>query len=198
MTAPWGATKLSAALRWAERGWKVFPLVPGTKVPYGGTRGHLDATSDLAEIARLWGLHPEANIGGCTEDRVVIDADLYKDGAQESLQQLGQELGPLPETLTHQTGRGGLQYVFGQNGNPIEGRANIRPGVDTRANGNYIALPPSILDDGGGYPLIDGGLYQVAIDAEPAVIPERWESYLAAPGRGQRRPADPGGSPPRG
>lgn len=73
---------VDAALPLIERGWKVFPLAPGTKVPAisrkAGGQGVLDASRDRAQI-ETWGRRwPRSNIGlACGRDSgfTVIDID---------------------------------------------------------------------------------------------------------------------------
>src|SRR5947209_16879997 len=75
---PPDSTLLKAALRYAARGWAVFPLAPGTKVPLKGSNGVKDATKNTDQIRSWWTKNPDANIGGCT----VLDVDT-KDGLAE-------------------------------------------------------------------------------------------------------------------
>jgi hypothetical protein len=86
---------LAAALAYAERGWHVFPLRPGSKQPalHGGDRcprtglcrdGHLGweqrATTDPARIHTCWTHGPAWNLAiACgPSDLVVIDLDAPK------------------------------------------------------------------------------------------------------------------------
>jgi len=159
------------ALGWVDSGWQVIELRPGRKDP-ATAHGLLDATTDPAQIER-W--HPHANIGGVTAGKVVVDADLYKPGAPEALAELEAEYGPLPETRTHRTGRGGNHRIYLQRGTPIRNRTGLATGVDIRADGGYIVLPPSALADGGPH---GDGLYTVEHDVDPVPIPEAWERLL--------------------
>jgi len=70
---------LSAALEYADRGLKVFPIWPETKIPITAN-GHLDATTDSDQIIQWWTAHPTANIGMNLADSglVAIDVDAYK------------------------------------------------------------------------------------------------------------------------
>ena len=58
---------LDDALAYAARGWPVFPLRPGEKVPLiakaAGGNGVHDATTDPDQIRAWWTKHPTANIG---------------------------------------------------------------------------------------------------------------------------------------
>ena len=71
-------TKLEYALSYAKRGWHVFPLAPGTKVPLKGSRGLYDATIDESQITKWWTENPDYNIGirtGKISNLTVIDFD---------------------------------------------------------------------------------------------------------------------------
>src|SRR5215212_1044222 len=67
---------VSAALFYAQIGLHVFPLVAAMKIPYPGTHGFEDATTDQEQIAAWWQRWPEANIGIATGHLIdVIDID---------------------------------------------------------------------------------------------------------------------------
>ena len=78
-----------AAIAYASRwGWRVLPLHAGAKEPHGRSvpRGHLDASSDLASIARWWSAAPRANVGvACAASGlIVVDVD-PRNGGDETL-----------------------------------------------------------------------------------------------------------------
>jgi hypothetical protein len=56
------STLLKAALRYAQKGWPVFPLKPRQKTPFT-EHGLKDASTDKAQIRKWWASCPEANIG---------------------------------------------------------------------------------------------------------------------------------------
>lgn len=63
-----------------RRGWKVFLLAPGTRLPLAGTHGPLDATDDLDVIRKLAKKHPDANLAvatGVVSDLTVVDIDRH-------------------------------------------------------------------------------------------------------------------------
>ena len=89
-----------AALTYAQNGWPVFPL--HGKMPYAGSHGSKDATTDQERLYALWTLHPTANIGlatGETSGVIVLDID-PRNGGYFSLKQLQQRYGDLPQTRT--------------------------------------------------------------------------------------------------
>ena len=68
------------ALAYAARGWPVFPLKPGQKVPLiakrDGGSGVYDATIDPEQIKAWWTRTPDANIGlACGSYFWVLDVD---------------------------------------------------------------------------------------------------------------------------
>jgi hypothetical protein len=134
--------------------WSVFPLVPGQKVPQGGTHGLRDATTDEERIREWWSASPNANIGGRTGDSYwVLDVDPRHEG-DRSMVALTGRYGPLPSTLRQQTGGGGDQYFFQPPGAakiPTRAPATDYKGIDTRGEGGYVVLPPSVHPSGGIY-----------------------------------------------
>lgn len=137
---------MSAALKYAKRDIPVFPLRPGGKKPLT-PRGFKDATTDPEQIRRWWKRWPEANIGIPTGERSglwALDRDAYKPGAM-SREALEREHGPIPQTTTVGTGRGGFQYLFRYPaGSGIRNSAGeLGPGLDVRGEGGYIVAPPS-------------------------------------------------------
>lgn len=79
-------TFLEAALGYARRGIRVFPLVPNRKIPLipksRGGNGLLDATTDVGQIQAWWTACPDANIGiatGVGSGVAVLDLDVKPD-----------------------------------------------------------------------------------------------------------------------
>jgi len=137
-----------AALYYASHGWPVFPLAG--KIPYEGMHGHRDATTDRAALQALWSEHPKANIGLATgkgSGVLVVDMDVPK--GYFGLKELQERYGRLPPTRTVHTASGGLHYYFHypQDSNTYPNTVGLtdRIGVDIRAEGGYVVLPPSKL-----------------------------------------------------
>jgi len=160
---------LDAALAYAELGYAVFPCAPGGKVPLT-TRGFLDATTDPTKIEAWWRRHPRANIGMPTQGMLAVDADVV-DGepnpwlSDEPEKQL--DLAVAPMSITP---RGGQHHLFcrppGKAWRCTEGK--LAPKVDTRTDGGYIVVPPSIREDGRAYrwqPTLE-------LDVPPEQLPE--------------------------
>ena len=136
-----------SALAYAARGWHVFPLQVGSKIPRAGSKGHLDATRDVQVIQRWWQENPDYNIGiACGEISgiTVIDVD-GAEGIASSKTVRG-----VPQTFTIKTPRGfHLYFKF----NPaFSTGAGFLPGIDVRSgtvegnNGGYVVAPPSVSD----------------------------------------------------
>ncbi len=131
------------ALRYANLGYPVFPCAPGGKVP-ATTHGFLDATTDAAQIEAWWTKHPDANVAMPTAGLLVIDVD----GAEnpwpgDSVKARDLSCGPVSLTP-----RGGRHHIFRQPAGKAWGNTagRLAPKVDTRANGGYIVVPPSVVD----------------------------------------------------
>lgn len=151
---------LDEALRYAQRGWPVFPLLG--KVPV--TRhGFHDATTDAGEIVAMFA-GTDLNVGISTGAAGLLVVDLDSDDAVDWWQRQG----PVP-TLIATTGRGQHWYYAGT-GPSSAGR--IAPGVDTRGAGGYVVAPPSI------HPTT-GGRYEWAHEAEVADLPEGLRALLS-------------------
>jgi hypothetical protein len=140
-----------AAVRLADFGFYVFPVVPKGKVP-GTTHGLNDATRDIERITSFWSQKPHYNIGircGVESQLVVLDVDVdeaKEDNGSESLRLLEATRGKLPPTASVVTPRGGQHYYFRH---PDQGEIRNAtgypgPGLDVRGCGGYVLAPPSI------------------------------------------------------
>lgn len=187
---PMSATStLRYALAAAARGWHVFPLIPGNKVPLPGMSWKQLATTDPVVIDRIWRRHPY-NIGiACgPSNLVVIDLDLpkpgehpptpwnapgVKDGA-DAFALLCEHAGqPVPyETFQVRTRRGGLHLYFTAPDSPPLGNTSGASSnglgwkIDTRAAGGFVVGPGSFVDQPDGT-----GSYQVLHAAQVAPLP---------------------------
>ncbi len=137
---------LDAALAFLEKDFRVFPL--NGKLPVT-LHGFKDATQTQAGVREFWTKYPNANIGICTQNFVVLDFDV-KSGGAESKIKLEVEYGELPKTRVHRTGSGGQHWIYSNpTGQDVRNTTKFAgyPGVDIRANGGYICVPPSIHPD---------------------------------------------------
>jgi hypothetical protein len=104
-------------------------------------KAYQDAPPTAQDVRQWWAQWPEANLGlvtGASGQVVVVDVD-----GHDAMTALGQH-GVLPETLTALSGRpGGRHYYFQHPGGYVATRAAVLPGVDVRADGGLVVLPPS-------------------------------------------------------
>lgn len=189
---------LTTALRYAERGWHVFPVhsavggkcscgrVCGRPAKHPRTHnGWKDATTDRERIRRWWTDWPDANIGvACGPSRIlVIDVD-PRNGGDDSLADLEVAHGPLPKTLTACTGGGGWHYYYDVSGMDakLPGRV-LAQGIELQASGQYVLAPPSTHMSGKTYGWDEG-------QADSPEFPPSWLTddsrrrarYMEAPG----------------
>lgn len=154
-----------AALAYARRGWRVFPLFePSTKGCSCGKadcdraakhprtkHGLKDATTDEKQILDWWSKWPSANVGIATgQGLLVIDIDVAA-GGTESMARLVEEHGRLPPTPVVQTGGGGWHYLLRAEDGLRNSQGKLGRGVDVRADGGYVVAAPSLHASGATY-----------------------------------------------
>ncbi len=156
-----GLNLAQAAQQFARLGWAVFPVEPGGKRPLT-PHGCRDATTDPYAIATWWTRWPNANIGlacGAVSGLDALDLDRKGDvNGFSALAELEAEFASLPLTVTSVTPSGGKHYLFRNPGLKLPNRVGLRRdvngiskiyrGLDFRADGGYIVLPPSARPDG--------------------------------------------------
>ncbi len=164
---------VDAALEYIKQGFKVFP-VKLDKTPYT-VHGLKDATETQAGVKEYWNKWPDAGIGMPTDLFIVLDFDA-KGGGAESLKKIEDDHGKLPETRVHRTGGGGLHFIYrNPNGSDIRNtvEAGGYKGLDIRANGGYIVMPPSLHSSGKRYlllkdlPIADAPLWVTRLTGKP-------------------------------
>lgn len=156
------------ALQWAARGFRVFPLLPGTKDPRPGHSWLDTATNDLAEVEALWSM-ADWNIGVATDGLIVVDIDVKngKDGTASYL-----ELDLPWDTLIVRTPTGGRHaYFSGPDRQNSAGR--LGSGLDVRGFHGYVVGPGSHIPE--------TGWYEVEVDLPVAVAPDRLVDLLDLP-----------------
>lgn len=166
---------LEAALGYAARGWRVFPLhgiVNGSctcgdlECGSGGKhplvrRGLYEATTDTHQISEWWRRWRSANIGvatGAESGIAVVDIDL-----PTGLRSLGRVIDAgISATLTGLTGGGGLHLIYrcsdeslGNSAGRLPGLEGELPSIDLRGNGGYVVAPPSVHRSGHLYGWLD-------------------------------------------
>lgn len=160
------------ALAYAARGWFVVPVhevVDGRctcqrrwcrnvgKHPIArlAPNGSKDASRWDIQVGHWWDLKPNANIGIVTgpSGLVVLDVD-PRNGGDESLDRLVDQIGGLPQTLTAATGGGGHHYVFADP-DRVAHKHVLAPGLDVIAGNCYILAAPSTHWSGERYRWLD-------------------------------------------
>ena len=151
------ADVMAAALRYARRGWFVFPTKAGGKNPHksaqysNGRNWGMTVSED--EIRRDWTTFPDAGVAlptGRDSGFFVIDVDSPEGHAHDGVANFAaaqQQHGILPTTLTAKTPTGGTHYYFKY---PAEGEVRcitdgswIR-GVDVKGRGGYVLAAPTV------------------------------------------------------
>src|SRR5262244_3842378 len=133
-----------AASDYANAGLAVFPV--RGKIPFKGTHGVFDASTDPKRVDEMWAQHPGANIAmacGAVSRVIVVDDD--SDEARAELADLEAKHGRLPFTGTSKTRRGHHRFFSIPNGVtvPHKGKKSDSP-LEIISDGHYVVLPPSI------------------------------------------------------
>lgn len=193
-------TPLAAALEYAARGWRVFPVHSirrqGTQCTCGRRdcgspgkhprteNGLKDATLDERTIRSWWQRWPDAGVAIATGNGlVVIDVDPPK-GGDDSLVDARRALGEIPDTVEVLTGGGGRHlYLRAPEGVSVRSSAGqLGPGLDVRADGGYVVAPPSLHVTGKRYSWEASGDPE---DVDVAPVPAGWLARLTAAPRGR-------------
>lgn len=169
------------ALRYAEMGLYVFPLLPHKKSPATKT-GYKAATVSKSEIEKWWTEMPDCNIGIATGASygglIVVDLDNHEGtgiSGYESLKEWQRENGELPDTWTSITGSGGYHFIY-KDAATHKCRTGLYEGVDIRSEGGYIVAPPSLHPNGRRYEWEQG-----PDDCEIAQADGRVKHFLLGP-----------------
>lgn len=159
------------ALKWAARGFRVFPLMPGTKDQPRDMRWYDSATSDPAKVVELFSGAPNWNIAVDCSGQIVVDVD-NKNGKDGSRALLDLDL-PFEalQTLAVRTPSGGFHYYF--TGPKVANSAGkLGRGLDVRGYHGYVVAPGSQTSQ---------GIYQVYQDAPTLEAPEALVSKCSEP-----------------
>lgn len=158
---------LSAALRYADLGFSVIPVVKGDKKPQIEWKEFQNRKATKEEITQWWGKWPDANVGivtGAISGFDVIDFDRYKPNFNADIETQYFEASYTP---TATSPRGG-SHLYIKHDPELPGKADVFPGIDIRSEGNFIVAPPSQNGNGKPYVWLDGmGLGEIEIEAVP-------------------------------
>ncbi len=148
---------VDAALWYAEQmNWLIIPLhtpdadgvcscSAGPRCKSAGKHPrveHLkDASRDLGQIKDWWREWPDANVGiavGEESGVIVIDVD-PRNGGRETLKELIEDFGPVPNVLTAKTGGGGRHFYCAYSEEPTVYKPG--KGIEIKAKGLVVAAP---------------------------------------------------------
>lgn len=129
----------SWALKYAELGWPVLPVVPGGKKP-ATNHGCLDATTNLLQVRAWWVQNPRYNIGLATGHVFdVVDVDGPTGATNWRKWWMGPDAALLSSTPK------GQHWFFEKTG--YGNKIGMLPSVDYRGKNGYVVAPPSVVDE---------------------------------------------------
>lgn len=144
-----------AAGWYADNGLPVVPLRPRDKRPVNGGRFLDQAIRDAETARKVWGEHPEYNIGvPLGEGLAMIDLDRHEGGTDgvKWVREWERENGKLPISARVISGSENpgvhLYYRFEED---LTNATNGDIGVDIRGNGGFAVVPPSVHPSGRRY-----------------------------------------------
>lgn len=137
---------------YARRGWPVYQLAPGSKIPPKGTRGLTDATTDAAQVAQKWPPGSRNNIGLATgHGFIVMDMDVpgkTHDADHDGRPYVAQHAALFPATVTATTPSGGTHRYYRLPAGAQVGKVSLAPGVDIMGTGGSVLAPGSRTSNG--------------------------------------------------
>jgi hypothetical protein len=167
---------LDTALAYTRLGIRVVPIKPGQKYPGIDNWQNL-ATDDTDVVTSWWsGDYKSYGIGiatGRTKHGQIFvvdvdDRDEYR--GSDTLHDLEQRYGALPETVTAITGTGGQHLYFYS---PVEVRndagSRLGVGLDIRGEGGQVLAAPTTHPNGKQYQWVDG---LSPLDRKPSDAPQ--------------------------
>ena len=182
------------ALRYARRGYLVLPVhtIVGSKCSCGDAacsspgkhprtrHGIKDATASKSQIKAWFSRWSHANIGiaaGSASGILVLDID-PRNGGDETFKRLEVELGPLPETVTADTGGGGHHLFFTYPDFKVKkdnAGKRLGRGIDVLSDNSFLIAAPSLHFSGNRYRWQEGRSFN---DLNPVPLPEPWLARL--------------------
>jgi hypothetical protein len=162
---------MQSALAYASYDWAVFPVhgIRKGKCTCGRSNctspgkhpltkhGFKDATTDPAIVAAWWKKQPWANIAIATGVKsgrlMVIDLDSKPEQGIDGEETWRQSANDVPDTIEVLTGGGGrhIYFTYPNEVDMKSGTNVLGDGVDLRADGGYVLVPPSLHASGKRY-----------------------------------------------
>ncbi len=142
MTIEQPESLLQAAISYANRGWRVFPLKPLAKTPLLPGSWPEYATNEPYQVFEWWTQHPEANIAlvaGTAFTAVDIDR---KTGGHDGWAAVGSFIDQ--SSVWCSTPNHGFHFYYQHPGSSLRSL----PGVDIQQGNRYVVAPPSRLPEG--------------------------------------------------
>lgn len=163
-------SKLDAALAWAARGFRVFPLPPNGTRPAAEWKGWPEHATTDPTLIRAWWEGTDQNIAVCTTGMLVVDVDTKKgrDGMASWMALHGGF-----DTLTVRTKSGGF-HLYYSGADVALSQGALGEGLDIRSHNGYVVAPGSV---------VDGGTYDVVIDGPAAPAPAHIVARCRPPGQ---------------
>lgn len=168
--------KIDLILKYAERGYKIFPVQEDSKAP-ATKNGFHDATDDSETIKKWWKANPNCNIGLPLALNGLVAIDIDRHGEVNGFEAfdnyiISNELSDLPLTVEAITANNGRHKIFKvpEGFKPV---GILADGVDIKYNG-YIVIAPSKINCNFYEWVTEQGL----LDIQPAMLPEDWQNCL--------------------
>lgn len=152
---------LSLINEYSGNGWSILPVKPDEKRPY--MQNWLQYTKEKAGKATLenWFTHLSgAGVGVVTGK---ISGVLVIDVEHDCPRPIEDVLKQYPTNMVSRSGSGGyhLFYQYPSNKGRVSNRVQFQPGMDLRADGGFIVLPPTRHPSGGQYEWVTRGMPSV-------------------------------------
>ena len=152
---------LDQVKEYANHGWSILPVKPDEKRPY--MQNWLQYTKERAgeQVLSGWFTHLSgAGVGVVTGK---VSGILVLDVENHCPQPIEEILRKYPTNMVSRTGSGGyhLFYQYPSNKGRVSNRVRLFDGVDLRADGGFIVLPPTKHPSGGKYEWINKGMPSV-------------------------------------
>lgn len=175
-------TMADIAVQYSEAGFKVYPTIPGKKIPHAGSRGENDATDNPDEVRALftkYNVNSNIAISLKGTDLIILDCDNHtpSKSGHASLEKLEASYEPLPPTYTIRTPSGGSHYYFRTPGISLnKDIQDLLPGLDVMAT-KIMAVPSRSINNNGE--LVGSYTEQSGLITEIANIPKWFLDYLS-------------------